>query len=158
MKININRKNLLIIIITFLILAIDQLIKLYIINNLYNNSKIIINGFLNLTYVENTGGAYGIGNNSITFYTLINAIVIGILAIFIQFKKEKVSIPVLISMSLIMSGGLGNLIDRVFRGYVVDYIDINPLFKYPVFNFADICIVLGVIYITFSIIINKEKL
>lgn len=154
----IDKKDILIIVITVLIILIDQLAKFFIIKNLYNNSKVIINGVLNFTYVENTGGAYGIGNNNIIFYILINVIVIGLLAKFILSKKEEVNKFVLISMSLIMAGGIGNLIDRIYRGYVIDYIDINPLFKYPIFNFADICIVLGIIYIGINLIIHKEKL
>ena len=46
---------------------------------------------------------------------------------------------------MVISGGLSNLIDRIFRGHVVDYIDINQIFNYPVFNIADICVVIGAI-------------
>ena len=60
-------------------------------------------------------------------------------------------------MSLILAGGFANLIDRIVRGYVIDYIDITKLFNYPVFNFADICIVIGVILVFIIIIINTIK-
>ncbi len=60
-------------------------------------------------------------------------------------------------MCLIIAGGLGNLIDRIFRGYVIDYIDINPLFKYPVFNIADVCVTIGCAIIVIQLIINVIK-
>ena len=58
---------------------------------------------------------------------------------------------------MILGGGISNLIDRLFRGYVIDYIDINNIFKYPIFNLADIFIVIGVITIVAYIIINTIR-
>lgn len=58
---------------------------------------------------------------------------------------------------MIISGGLSNLIDRLSRGYVVDYIDINQIFNYPVFNIADICVVIGVILLIGYIIVQTIK-
>ena len=58
---------------------------------------------------------------------------------------------------MIISGGTSNLIDRLFRGHVVDYIDINQIFNYPVFNIADMCIVIGVILLVGYIIIKTIK-
>lgn len=56
------------------------------------------------------------------------------------------NIWILISLATIVAGGIGNLIDRIFRGYVIDYIDITPLIKYPMFNIADICVVVRMHY------------
>ena len=58
---------------------------------------------------------------------------------------------------MIVSGGTSNLIDRIFRGYVVDYIDINQIFNYPIFNIADISVVLGVILLIIYLIIETIK-
>lgn len=58
---------------------------------------------------------------------------------------------------MIICGGLSNLIDRLSRGYVVDYIDINQIFNYPVFNIADICVVIGVILLIGYIIVQTIK-
>lgn len=58
---------------------------------------------------------------------------------------------------MIISGGLSNLIDRLSRGYVIDYIDINQIFNYPVFNIADICVVIGVILLIGYIIVQTIK-
>ena len=78
--------------------------------------------------------------------------------LFFLIKNYK-NINNLIKVFLIMiiSGGTSNLIDRIFRGYVVDYIDINSIFKYPVFNMADISIVLGVILLILYSIIKTIK-
>ena len=76
---------------------------------------------------------------------------------FILSKKNEISTCVLVSLGLILAGGIGNLVDRIFRGFVVDYIDFNPLIKCPVFNIADICVVLGCMLIIINLIINTIK-
>lgn len=157
-KINIkNKKILLIISIIFLAVFIDQIAKEIIIKNIFNSSIEIIKGFLSFTYVENTGGAYGIGSNNILMFIIINVIIIGILIKFVISKREEISTILLVAISLIIAGGMGNLIDRIFRGYVVDFIDINPVFKYPVFNIADIFVVTGCIVIAIDLIYRTIK-
>ena len=138
---------------------IDQQVKICIIKSIYNSGLTIINGILNLTYVENTGGAFGVGNNSIFTFIIVNIIIIALIGKFIFSKKDEISITILFSLGLIVAGGIANLTDRVFRGFVVDYIDFNPLIKYPVFNFADICVVSGCLIVVIDVIINiiKEK-
>jgi len=153
-----NIKIFVIVIMIFILVVLDQLIKYYIITSIYNSSIVVINGFLNLTYVENTGGAFGIGSNSIVIFILISIIVIGVLIKLLLSKKEELNKSIIASFSLIISGGIGNLIDRFFRGFVIDYIDISPIIKYPVFNFADICIVIGIIILIIDLIKNRDKL
>ena len=133
------------------------MVKFAVIKNLYNSSKVIIEGVLNLTYVENRGGAFGIGNGSIVTFIVVNIIIIALIGRFIISKKDEMSSCDIVSGGLIIAGGIGNLIDRIFRGYVVDYIDINPLIKYPMFNIADILIVIGCISIILNLIINTIK-
>lgn len=117
----------------------------------------MIRGILNFTYVENTGGAYGIGSNNIVTFIVINVIIISVFMKFIISRINEINIKELSAMSLIIAGGIGNLIDRIFRGYVIDFIDINPVFKYPVFNIADICVVVGCIIIAIDLIVNTIK-
>ena len=83
--------------------------------------------------MENTGGAFGIGNNNTIMFIMVNIIVITLITKFIISRREELPTYTLIGLGIILSGGIGNLIDRVFRGFVVDYIDISPLIKYPVF-------------------------
>lgn len=117
----------------------------------------MISGILNFTYVENTGGAYGIGSNNIVTFIVINIIIISVFMKFIISRINEINIKELSAMSLIIAGGIGNLIDRIFRGYVIDFIDINPVFKYPVFNIADICVVVGCIIIAIDLIASTIK-
>ena len=142
---------------TICLIIIDQIIKMCIVKNIYNSSFMIINKILKLTYVENTGGAFGIGSNSTFILIIVNSIIIGLLGNFIVSKKDNISMVMLSGFIFILSGGIGNLIDRVFRGFVVDYIDFNPLISYPVFNFADICVVLGCLIIGINIIVETTK-
>ena len=67
-------------------------------------------------------------------------------------KMDKITIS---ALAMILGGGIGNLIDRVFKGFVVDYIDINYLIKYPIFNLADIFIVIGTIVIIGNLIFRE---
>lgn len=152
-----GKRILLVIFIILIIICIDQSIKILVSNNLYNSSMVMIKGVLNLTYIENTGGAYGIGSNSTIMFIIINIIVIGLLTKFIVSKSEEIDLDILISVSLIIAGGVGNLIDRIFRGHVIDYIDINPIIKYPVFNIADICVFLGCIVIVIKLLYRRNK-
>ena len=157
-KINIkNKKILLIIFIILISICIDQIVKQIVIKNVFNSSIQIIKGVLNFTYVENTGRAYGIGSNNILIFIIINIIILGILMKFAISKREEIDTISLIAISLIIAGGMGNLIDRVARGYVVDFVDINPVLKYPVFNIADIFVVTGCIVIAIELIYRTIK-
>lgn len=157
-KINIkNKKILLIIFIILISICIDQIVKQIVIKNVFSSSIQIIKGVLNFTYVENTGGAYGIGSNNILIFIIINVIIIGILMKFVISKRDEINNALLIAISLIIAGGIGNLIDRIFRGYVIDFIDINPVLKYPVFNIADIFVVTGCIVIAIDLIYRTIK-
>lgn len=139
------------------LITIDQIIKSTIINSICNSSVTLINGILKLTYIENTGGAFGIGNDSNLMFIIVNIIIITIIAKFIISKKNELPTSMLLGLSLILAGGIGNLIDRVFRGFVIDYIDINPLIKYPVFNIADVCVVVGCIIVGINVIVGIIK-
>ena len=148
------------IIITIIAILIDQVVKVIISRELVDCIISIIPNVLNLTYVKNTGAAFGIGNNSTSMFIIVNVIVIGLIVYFIFSKKEEISKAILVSLHLIIAGGISNLIDRIIRGYVIDYIDISQLIKYPVFNLADMLIVIGCIIIAICIIkdnVAKKK-
>ena len=99
-----------------------------------------------------------IGSDASTFL-LINIIVIFLLIRFLIVNREKVDVKASVALSFILAGGISNLIDRIFRGEVVNFIDISPLVSFPKFNFADICIVVGWILFAFSAaILTSEQL
>lgn len=143
-----------------LIILLDQISKYATIIKLAPISSIeIINGILSFTYVENRGAAFGIFRGK-KFYLIGITSMVVILMIYYLIKNNNVSKYFKLSLILIIGGAIGNLIDRIFRGYVVDFIHfyIKDIFDWPVFNFADICVVLGTILMAVIIIFSKEKL
>ncbi len=139
------------------VVVIDQVIKFIIVDSLFNSSIRIIDGVLSFTYVENNGGAYGIGNDSTFMFIIVSLVIIILIIKFILSKNNSIPIHILFNLGLIVAGGIGNLIDRIFRGFVIDYIDFNSIIKYPVFNLADICVVIGCLIIGINLIINLIK-
>ena len=113
-------------IITIIAILLDQLIKIIIKSKIFNSSIILIPHVLNLTYVQNTGAAFGIGSDSTSMFVAVNVVIIGLITYFIFSKKEELSKLILIALHLVLAGGIGNLIDRIARGFVIDYIDISP--------------------------------
>ena len=139
------------------ILAADILVKLWASNTLAEIGSIpVIEGVFHLTYAENTGAAFSIFSGMQIFLIIVTSVFIlaGIYAI----VSGKVKRPILVaSFSLIIGGGIGNLIDRIFRGFVVDYIEVR-LFDFAVFNFADCCVIIGaVIFLLVYIFFDKSK-
>lgn len=134
-----------------LLILIDQGIKLLVLKTVVNNPVIIINNFLKFIYVKNTGAAFGFLGNNTNFLVILTVILLYYLINEIRRNIDsKVSV---LSLSLIISGAIGNLIDRIFRGYVIDYISFT-LFKreMAVFNLADTFITIGVILLMYIIV------
>ena len=142
-------------VINSILITIDQIFKYYILINKENLPKNIINGVLNFTYCENRGIAFGIGQGGAKIFALMTLLMIIVALIYIAFKFNKLKDLTVFGIALVISGGIGNLIDRLFRGYVIDYIDFSEIVDFPIFNFADICIVVGVIIIGISYLKNE---
>lgn len=152
------KKKYIIFSLTIILLTLfDQLSKIIVINNfeLYD-SVILINNFLKFYYLENTGASFGILNG----YTLLIILISILMIIYLikEIKNHKESNLLLISSSLIISGAFGNLIDRIFRGYVIDFISFT-LFnrEMPVFNLADTFITIGVILYIIMIFMESSN-
>ncbi len=129
---------------TVIFVFIDQLSKgLINIGMNLNQSIEIIPNFLNLTYVHNTGAAFSIFEGAKWFFIITAIIVLNIIYIFFIKDKELKNSEIVI-YSLLISGIIGNLIDRVVFGYVIDFIDVN-IFNFAIFNLADSFIVIAVI-------------
>lgn len=136
------------------LVVIDQLIKVLAIKYLMPaNSVTLINGVLSLTYLENKGAAFGLWDSTL-FLIGVDIAILLVVGKLLFGKKYEFTKLMKIAYSLILAGGLTNLIDRIFRGYVIDYIDITEMFYYPVFNIADICIIVGVTIIMITIIVK----
>lgn len=142
---------------TIILLCIDQSIKVIVTKNmLLLKSITIIPNFFNITYVENTGGAWSILSSNTFLLTIISAIVLIGLNIHLS-KKEKYSKLEIISYGLIMPGVLGNFIDRLINNAVIDYLDFKIFnYNFPIFNFADILIVCGIAIMMLEILIEER--
>ncbi|MBP2031447.1 signal peptidase II [Clostridium algifaecis] len=135
-------------------LIIDRLTKIWAINVLSGVSEItIIKNFFSFLYIENKGAAFGIFQNKTVFLTIITVIImIGIVYYIVRYKPRNIFVNV--ALSLIISGALGNLIDRIYYRYVVDFISLHykEVYYFPVFNVADIMVVLGTIILVFCLL------
>lgn len=134
-----------IIILIISLIIFDQISKVLITNYFeVGDSLSIINNFFKFFYIKNTGAAFGIFMNSKV--TLIIITLMLIVYLIIELKKNINNKVISISLSLIISGALGNLIDRIFRGYVVDFISFTIFDKeMAIFNVADTFITFGVV-------------
>jgi signal peptidase II len=102
----------------------------------------LIPGLFHIVYVENTGAAFSILQGKRVFLIVFAALMLTALIVYIFLKRKSAPPMLLTGLSLVVGGGLGNLIDRVLFGYVVDYIEFQP-FSFPVFNIADISVCAG---------------
>jgi len=135
------------------IVLIDQFTKYL----MFYNKKLFINkDFLlfKLDFVKNYGAAFNIFSGSRIFLSLIS-IIFSILLIYLILKKNNLYFLDLYSYSFILGGTIGNGIDRILKGYVIDFINLN-IINFPVFNIADISINIGFIFLVYSIFKNKR--
>lgn len=144
-----------IVLIALAALAVDLYTKALAVSRLAGNSFPVIDNILNFTYVENTGAAFGMLKNGNVFLIISTVIIMAAVIAYLTIKKPKAK-AVKIASALIIGGALGNLYDRIFRGFVVDFIDIRFI-NYPVFNIADCCVVCGaIIFAVWVIFFDKN--
>ncbi len=147
-------KHMKILISSFYIILIDQISKYLILAILsHNNSIDIIPNFLRITLAINRGAAFSLFSNSTNLLTIISILTSAIL-ITIILKFPPRSYWNLTGLSFLLGGTLGNGIDRLFRGYVIDFLELIP-FDFPIFNIADISINIAII--CFILDITKTK-
>ena len=141
-----------IILLSLIPFLIDQIIKI-IVSTSIKESIVIIPNILSITYVTNTGAAWSILNNHLIIISFISASAIILLLSYMNhFKMNKRN---KLAFILLYGGILSNLFDRVFYGYVIDYINFN--INYPIFNLADTYIVIGIILIIIAIIKKEDE-
>ena len=141
------------ILISIIIVLSDQLAKLII--SIYKKSLLDKDFIIfSLDYVKNFGAAFNLFTGSRMFLSLVSIIISIILFNFILYKKY-ISNTHLLSYSFILGGTLGNGIDRITKGYVIDFINLNFI-DFPIFNIADISINIGLIIIIYTFVKNKS--
>lgn len=137
-----------IIVFSIIVLIIDQLIKAVLDSKMIVGQTVVVTkNFFSITLVHNIGAAFNILSGNKFLLIGIGLIATIFLVIYI-FKLEVIDDFDIFTYSLLLGGIIGNLVDRIFRGYVVDYFSFNfGSYYFPVFNFADVCIVLSIICI-----------
>ncbi len=123
------------------VIAADRIIKILVSAFMYINESIDIFGdFFAITYIQNRGAAFSILSGHRWFLIGVTTAVLFVICIYWARHLKRGRKSMLTALSLILGGGIGNLLDRVMYGYVVDYLDFG---SFPVFNLADICVCLG---------------
>jgi len=134
------------------VVFLDQLSKFIAVRFLQLNTPVsLIKNFLYMTLVYNRGAAFGMLKNQLFLFILISLLVI--LFIFLHLKNKKHPFIFKISLSLILAGSLGNLIDRLRFGYVIDFLDLR---FWPVFNLADSALTIGALLLSWEVLFSKN--
>ena len=144
-----------VIIVALIAIAADLYTKALAVSKLAGGSVPVIKDVLHFTYVENTGAAFGMFKNGSVFLIITTVVILAAVVVYLFVKKPSAA-AVKISAGLIIGGALGNLYDRIFRGFVVDFIDFK-IINYPVFNIADCCVVCGAIIFAVWVIFFDKK-
>lgn len=137
--------------VAFLVVVLDQLTKRVAEDRLRGQRSVpLVDDILRLTYIENRGAAFGLLQDQTTFFVLVGIIVIAVIAMSYRYLPRS-GFLLHLALGLMLGGAVGNLIDRVRQGYVVDFVDFGYRANWwPVFNVADSAIVIGVALMALS--------
>ncbi len=142
------------------LIAVDQIIKYWAVTQLMPVGKMDFIKFgdtdiLGLTYVQNDGAAFSSFSGAKYFLIVLTSVMIIGLAVWAVKDKQKHPF-MMFSTAAVIAGGISNLIDRIRLGYVIDYLDVK-LFNFAIFNFADICVVVGAICLVIYVLFVEKK-
>ncbi len=142
-------------IVAVVLVAVDQIVKNWAAETLTKGDITLIENVLYLKYAENTGVAFSMfSDNRWILVGVTSLMLIAVLAFFLSGKVNgKLEV---FSLSLLLSGGVGNLIDRISLGYVIDYIDVR-IINFAIFNIADICICVGAFLLCVAVYFSDKK-
>ena len=139
-------------------ILLDQTTKHWAVSVLRDNAPIpLISGILELTYVENMGAAFGMMQGRQWFFLILTAIVsAAVIYALVKLPVQKRTIPYAGCLVCVLSGAVGNMVDRVTQGYVVDFIYFKPI-DFPVFNIADIFVTCGMSLLILLMLLCKDE-
>ncbi len=155
------KKNFPYLALVMILALVDQASKWLVAGNLpLFSSRTVIPGFFNLTHIHNKGAIFGFFSQSgrpAVFLALTAASFLALaLVIYYFFKTEASERGLKLALSLIMAGALGNQVDRVGRGYVIDFLDFHIKNRHwPFFNIADSCITIGAVFLLILLLVRK---
>ena len=144
--------------ITLILIAADQYTKHLAANNLVDNSINIFNWF-KLTYVENSGAAFGMLAGKQTFFIVLTAGVLVVFSAYVINHRLEFNTLEKIALTLFFSGAVGNFIDRLMNAYVIDFISVKlfNVYDFPVFNLADTYISISAVLFIIIVILGDKK-
>jgi signal peptidase II len=157
------RKNILFLSITSLVVLLDQLSKIWIVGSLRLHEGFpLIDGFFNIVHVRNPGAAFGFLAGAPPLFRsvfFISVTVVAILLILRYLRVSRIEEPSLVwALALILSGAVGNLIDRVRFGEVVDFLDVYVgTYHWPAFNVADSAITVGAVILMMVLLSHRKE-
>ena len=143
--------------VSIILIIIDQMTKFMILRNQSELPRQIIKGMLKFSYCENRGVAFSLGDGNVALFVILNILLISILIVYYEKNKKELKGLSRFFVSMIIAGGSSNLIDRMFRGFVIDFIDVRDMFNFAIFNVADIFITVGVFGIAIYYIVKMIK-
>ena len=154
-----NKFNLALFFLFLTLVILDQVTKALVINffNLYDSVALL--PMINLTFVVNYGFAFGLLNNPSLNQILVSLVILAIIIYFLYLLIKTQDKIFQLTLTLILAGALGNFVDRIFRGFVIDFIDIYiGKYHWPAFNIADSCITVGFVILMINILFLNKKL
>jgi signal peptidase II len=154
-----NKFNLTLFFLFLTLVILDQFTKALVINffNLYDSVALL--PMINLTFVVNYGFAFGLLNNPSLNQILVSLVILAIIIYFLYLLIKTQDKIFQLTLTLILAGALGNFVDRIFRGFVIDFIDIYiGKYHWPAFNIADSCITVGFVVLMINILFLNKKL
>ncbi len=146
-------------VISLVCVGLDQLSKYFCVNNIaLGDSVTVIPGVLDFTYIRNDGAAFGSFSDARWIFMIASVVMIVLIVLYVISNRKTISFPAVITFSLIVGGGIGNMIDRIAYGYVIDFIDVKflPFWKW-IFNVADSFVCVGAVLLALMFIIGEYK-
>ncbi|MDJ1088658.1 signal peptidase II [Macrococcoides caseolyticum] len=143
---------------TAILILMDQISKYIIVKTMNIGESIsVIGEVLQITSHRNYGAAWGMLQNQMIFFYIITIIVL-IALIYFYYKEAADNLLMQCGLMLIFAGAIGNFIDRLFRGNVVDFIDTKIInYDFPIFNVADSCLTIGVFILLYELLFNQKE-
>ncbi|MBO1085248.1 MULTISPECIES: signal peptidase II [Enterococcus] len=144
-------------IISALIIGLDQWVKWLIVDNFaLGETKSVIPGVLSLNHIRNFGAAWSLLEGKMWFFTVVTIIAVVVILTLMIKNRSNGNRWFMIGLTLILAGAIGNFIDRVRLGYVIDMFQ-TDFMNFPIFNVADISLVIGVICVLIYIILDEKE-
>jgi signal peptidase II len=154
-----NKFNLTLFFLFLTLVILDQITKALVINFFDLYDSVVLLPIVNLTFVVNYGFAFGLLNNPSLNQILVSLVILAIIIYFLYLLIKTQDKIFQLTLTLILAGALGNFIDRIFRGFVIDFIDIYiGKYHWPAFNIADSCITVGFVVLMINILFLNKKL